>query len=129
MRVNVGSLVYLGIAVFGTYSSAQVIAFGQELQNNDQANHWVTWIDGENACKYHQALDVLIKTPCDQAFNFGEVEYTFAGCSGTDGPPTILLDSAGLQIGGCVHTYDYVNCNNGDHDIIKHGKCTVVNGE
>ncbi|KAI0181172.1 hypothetical protein GGR52DRAFT_567410 [Hypoxylon sp. FL1284] len=123
------SLVFLGLAAFSSVASAQSIGFGQELQNNDQTNHWVVWIDGENACPGQKVLGVLTKTACGQPFNLGEVEYTFSGCSGDSGPPTLLLDSAGLQVGGCkANENNKIHCHGDDHDIIKHGTCTVVNG-
>ncbi|KAI1165598.1 hypothetical protein F5B18DRAFT_649554 [Nemania serpens] len=127
MQFNVGSLVFLGIAAFSSLASAQTIAFGQELQNDDQTNHWVVWIDGEHACPGQQVLGVLTDSPCGQAFNLGEVEYAFTGCAEPSGPPTVILDSGGLQIGGCsADSSDKINCHDGLHDIIKHGTCVVV---
>ncbi|KAI4869097.1 hypothetical protein F4820DRAFT_62287 [Hypoxylon rubiginosum] len=131
MKLNAGSLFFLSIAAFSSLASAQAIAFGQELQEGDQTNHWVTWIDGKNACPGQQILGVLTKSPCDQPFNFGEVEYTLSGCSGeTNSPPTVILDSDGLQIGGCTtaHSGNKINCKDGLHDIVKHGTCVIING-
>ncbi|KAI2778418.1 hypothetical protein F4815DRAFT_242761 [Daldinia loculata] len=128
MQFNAGSLVFLGIAAFSSLASAEAVAFGQQLQNNDQTNHWVTWVEGKHACPGMQVLDVLTKSPCDQAFSLGEVMYTFTGCSG-NGPPTAILDSGGLQIGGCsAHDHNKINCHDGLHDIIKHGTCVIVTG-
>ncbi|KAI0967938.1 hypothetical protein F4678DRAFT_464836 [Xylaria arbuscula] len=112
MQLNARSLVFLGIAAFSSLATnAQTIAFGQELQDNYQTNHWVTWIDGENACPGQQVLEVLTSSPCGQSFNLGEVEYTFTGCSGDSDPPTAILDSGGLQIGGCsAKDNDKINC-------------------
>ncbi|KAI1401091.1 hypothetical protein F4819DRAFT_459645 [Hypoxylon fuscum] len=129
MQLIARPLVLLGIAAFSSLASAQTIAFGQELQNGDQTNHWVVWVDGKKACPGQQVLGVLTKTPCGQPFNLGEVEYAFTGCSGDSGPPTVLLDSAGLQIGGCTaNANNKINCHGDNHDIIKHGTCVVVNG-
>ncbi|OTB04207.1 hypothetical protein M426DRAFT_11829 [Hypoxylon sp. CI-4A] len=129
MQLIAQSLVVLGIAAFSSLANAQTVAFGQELQNDDQTNHWVTWVDGEKACPGQQVLDVLTETPCGQPFNLGEVEYEFSGCSGDNGAPTVLLDSSGLQIGGCsANANNKINCHDGNHDIIKHGTCTIVNG-
>ncbi|KAI8623434.1 hypothetical protein F5Y19DRAFT_458662 [Xylariaceae sp. FL1651] len=130
MQFNTGSLLFLGIAAFSSLANAQAVsvAFGQQLQNNDQTNHWVAWVEGQHACPGMQVLDVLTKSPCEQAFNLGEVMYTFSGCSGDNGAPTVLLDSGGLQIGGCAPASDKINCHGGLHDIIKHGVCTVVDG-
>ncbi|KAI1428352.1 hypothetical protein F5Y12DRAFT_56707 [Xylaria sp. FL1777] len=130
MQLNAGSLVFLGIAAFSSLTSAQTIAFGQELQGNDQTNHWVTWVDGEHACPGQQVLGVLTESPCGQSFSLGEVEYTFTGCSGDAGPPAAILDSGGLQVGGCVaNSHDKINCHDGLHDIIKHGTCKVITTE
>jgi hypothetical protein len=128
MQLNAGSIVFLGIAAFSSLASAQAIAFGQQLQNNDQTNHWVAWTEGEHACPGMQVLTKLTDSPCNEAFSIGEVMYTFSGCSdGSGSPPTVLLDSGGLQIGGCAPASDKINCHDGLHDIIKHGVCAIVN--
>ncbi|KAK9780719.1 hypothetical protein SCAR479_01905 [Seiridium cardinale] len=127
MQFNIGSIIILSIAAFGSLANTQAVAFGQELQNDDQTNHWVAWTEGEHACPGQQVLDVLTKSPCGQSFSLGEVEYTFSGCSGDKGPPTVLLDSGGLQIGGCKSASDKIHCHGDDHDIIKRGVCAIVN--
>ncbi|KAI1456389.1 hypothetical protein F4805DRAFT_432685 [Annulohypoxylon moriforme] len=131
MQFNVGSLVFLGIAAFSSLANAQAgaVAFGQQLQNNDQTNHWVAWVEGKHACPGMQVLDVLTESPCGQTFSLGEVQYTFTGCSGKSGPPTAILDSGGLQIGGCsANANNKINCHKDLHDIIKHGVCEIVSG-
>ncbi|KAI0895034.1 hypothetical protein F4806DRAFT_88735 [Annulohypoxylon nitens] len=131
MQLNVGSLVFLGVVAFSSVASAQAqaVAFGQQLQNNDQTNHWVTWVEGKHACPGMQVLGVLTKSPCGKTFSLGEVQYTLTGCSGDNGPPTAILDSGGLQIGGCsANDNDKINCHDGLHDIIKHGVCEIVDG-
>ncbi|OTA52914.1 hypothetical protein K449DRAFT_470246 [Hypoxylon sp. EC38] len=131
MQFNVGSLVFLGIAAFSSLANAQAqaVAFGQQLQNNDQTNHWVAWVEGQHACPGMQVLDVLTESPCGKAFSLGEVQYTFTGCSGDNGPPTAILDSGGLQVGGCsANSNKKINCKKGLHDIIKHGVCVIVTG-
>ncbi|KAI1494269.1 hypothetical protein F5X96DRAFT_9519 [Biscogniauxia mediterranea] len=117
MQLNVGSLVFLSIAAFSSLASAQAVAFGQQLQNDDQTNHWVAWVEGKHACPGMQVLDVLTESPCNQVFNLGEVMYAFSGCSSDSGPPTVLLDSNGFQIGGCTTASDKINCHDGLHDI------------
>ncbi|KAF2228655.1 hypothetical protein EV356DRAFT_420140, partial [Viridothelium virens] len=100
------------------------VAFGQQLQNNDQTNHWVAWVDGDKACPGMQVLDVLTDKPCEKAFTLGEVVYTFSGCSGDAGAPTSILDSSDSPIGACSSdSNDKINCHDGLHDIIKHGTC------
>ena len=130
MYFTTGSIVFLGLAAFSTLANAQQVAYGQQLQNNDQTNHWVTWKEHEHACPGMQVLDVLTKDPCAQPFNLGTVRYTLTGCSGDSGHPTAILDSSGLQVGGCTaNDNDKINCHDGLHDIIKHGVCTVVSGK
>ncbi|KAI1871794.1 hypothetical protein JX265_005780 [Neoarthrinium moseri] len=127
MQFNIGSIVFLGVAAFGSLASAQAVAFGQELRNGDQTNHWVAWTEGQHACPGQQVLDVLTKSPCGQSFSLGEVSYSFSGCSADSGAPTVLLDSGGLQIGGCKTASGKINCHGDNHDIIKHGVCAIVN--
>ncbi|KAI1799282.1 hypothetical protein F4811DRAFT_565712 [Daldinia bambusicola] len=129
MQFTIGSL-FLGIAAFsGLASAQQAVAFGQQLQNDDQTNHWVAWVEGQHACPGMQVLDVLTSSPCAQAFSLGEVQYTFSGCSGSNGAPTVILDSSGAQIGGCsANANNKIHCHGDLHDIIKHGVCTIVNG-
>ncbi|KAF2231421.1 hypothetical protein EV356DRAFT_293230 [Viridothelium virens] len=131
MQLNAGFLTFLGITASSSLASAQQsIAFYQQLQNNDQSNHWVAWVDGEHAYPGMQVLDVLTKAPCDRVFSLGEVMYTFTGCTGDGTAPTAILDSGGVQIGGCsANDNSKIHCGDDLHDIIKHGKCGIVNGE
>ena len=98
MQFTAGSLVFLGMAAFTRLASAQAVAFGQQLQNDDQTNHWVAWAEGEHACPGMQVLNELTESPCDQAFQIGEVLYTCTGCSSGSNAPTAILDSGGLQV-------------------------------
>ncbi|KAI8633573.1 hypothetical protein F5Y19DRAFT_470813 [Xylariaceae sp. FL1651] len=139
MHFNAGSVAFLGLVTFNSLASAQIqIAYGQELQANDQTNHWVAWEDGLEPCVgqagERQVLGVLTKSPCDDTFSIGEVMFTFTGCSSTNGAPTAILDSGGLQVGVCSADSHTINCHkvkgHGEvHDIIKHGTCTVATAE
>ncbi|KAI1171680.1 hypothetical protein F4777DRAFT_582647 [Nemania sp. FL0916] len=133
MYSKTASLAFLGMAVFSSLTSAQTIAFGQEIQNDDQTNHWTVWIDKTDyPCDVEQVLGVITKVPCGQTFNLGEVEYSFSACTGPSiddaaAGPTVILDAAGNQIGACGTSKDYVSCNNDNHDVVKHGVCQIVN--
>ncbi|KAI1811193.1 hypothetical protein GGS20DRAFT_127197 [Poronia punctata] len=128
MQYSIQTLAILGLTAFTSLTSAQAVAFGQQLQNNDQTNHWVAWTEGEHACPGMQVLSKLTDTPCGHGFSLGEVRYQFSGCPDEAGtPPTVLLDSGGLQIGGCKPASDKINCHDGLHDIVKWGVCEIVN--
>lgn len=126
MQFTTSALVTLTLGALTSLASAQAVAFGQQLQNEDQTNHWVAWVEGEHACPGMQVLTELTESPCEQAFQLGTVLYEFTGCSGENGAPTAILDSGGLQVGGCSPASDKINCHDGLHDIIKHGVCTIV---
>ncbi|KAK5626478.1 hypothetical protein RRF57_002193 [Xylaria bambusicola] len=40
------------------------VGFGQQLQDTDQTNHWVVWVEGENACPPSVVIDPLTDSPC-----------------------------------------------------------------
>ncbi|KAI0811768.1 hypothetical protein GGR55DRAFT_641735 [Xylaria sp. FL0064] len=44
------------------------IAFGQQLQSGDQANHWVVWKEGKSPCP-PLVLGSLTQSPCNSTFN------------------------------------------------------------
>ncbi|KAI0146087.1 hypothetical protein GGR57DRAFT_516942 [Xylariaceae sp. FL1272] len=133
MHFNTGSAIFLGLVAFNNLARAQSIAFGQQIQDDDQANHWTVWLDKiDNPCKVEQVLNNLVDEPCGQPFNLGEVAYSFEACTGPSlydaaAQPTVLLDSAGLQIGACGTAEDYISCSDGSHDLRKHGVCEIVN--
>ncbi|KAI1329812.1 hypothetical protein F5Y16DRAFT_409029 [Xylariaceae sp. FL0255] len=121
MHFNFGAPLFLGIAAFINLASAQT------------TNHWTVWLDVEDyPCKVEQVLGDLTAVPCGQPFNLGEVEYSFTTYTNpslynTAVGPTVLLDSAGLQIGACGTAEDYINCSGDTHDVRKHGVCEIVN--
>jgi hypothetical protein len=132
MQLDTRLLTFLCIATFSSLTNAlpsteaappPAVAFGQQLQNNDETNHWVTWVEGEDACPGMQVLDVLTQPACDKSFQHGEVIYTFTGCS-SDGA---ILDSSGIQIGGCSTVpQQHIGCKDNLHDIVKHGTCVII---
>ncbi|KAI1261156.1 hypothetical protein F5Y18DRAFT_440692 [Xylariaceae sp. FL1019] len=132
MHFNTGSVIFLGISALSNVASAQTIAFGQQIQNDDNTNHWTVWRDKtDNPCRVEQVLSELTTEPCDQPFFLGAL-YSFSACTGPslhDAPPqpTVLLDSEGFQIGTCETSDHYISCSNGSHDIRKHGVCQIVN--
>ncbi len=53
------------------------IGYGQQLQNNDQTNHWVVWVDGVTACPNLRLLGPLTSSPCGQVFSLAGTSATF----------------------------------------------------
>ncbi|KAI0428474.1 hypothetical protein F5Y09DRAFT_313019 [Xylaria sp. FL1042] len=49
------------------HSNVTKIAFGQQLQPGDQANHWVVWREGKSACP-PLVLGPLVIPPCNTTF-------------------------------------------------------------
>ncbi|KAI1317302.1 hypothetical protein F5Y16DRAFT_406672 [Xylariaceae sp. FL0255] len=73
---------------------------------------------------------IIASRPCGQIFNLREVEYSIEGYSGSAGPPTVIRDSADLQIGGCItNDSNKIHYHNDDHNIAKHGTWVILNGE
>ncbi|KAI0105071.1 hypothetical protein GGR51DRAFT_520727 [Nemania sp. FL0031] len=100
------------------------VAYGQQIQEEDQTNHWVIWIEGKSACPPLATLSSLIEDPCGQKFSLpGSDQLEFAGCD-DDGEPHVLL-SAGKFVRTCksYKTNANIHCPGKDHDVVKHGKC------
>ncbi|KAI0911983.1 hypothetical protein F4823DRAFT_245551 [Ustulina deusta] len=49
-------------------SNISNVAFGQQLQDEDQTNHWVVWLEGKSACPPAVILDLLTDSPCGMTF-------------------------------------------------------------
>ena len=98
------------------------IAYGQEIQNSDNQNHWVIWNEGSSACPIRQVLGLLTSNPCTQLFTVDDSQFQFGDCDSSN-EPTVLLDSKGTQIVQCTENSDHINCSGSQHDIIKHGYC------
>ncbi|GJE90026.1 hypothetical protein PsYK624_061470 [Phanerochaete sordida] len=103
-------------------ASPDNIGFGQQLQNTDQANHWVTWIDGESACPNTRLLGLLVNSPCGQQFSFNGFTFQLGDC-GSDNFPRSLLDANGGFIRSCASHTPKITCHGSEHDIIQHGRC------
>jgi hypothetical protein len=103
------------------------IAYGQQLQDKDEANHWVAWIEGKKACSGRlQVLGRLIDAPCNQEFNLSKsANLTFADCNPSSLEPNALF-SNGKFVRSCKPSKNKktIKCHHNGHNIIKHGKCT-----
>ncbi|GAP86393.1 hypothetical protein SAMD00023353_1800130 [Rosellinia necatrix] len=123
MYSKTGSLIFLSIACAGGLANAVSLGYGQQLQESDQANHWVIWTEGENACPGMTVLDTnIVDSPCDQPFIVQGVTYKFGACNGGTEPAS-LLNANGEIIAFCNLDHDKINCHKGLHDIVKHGVC------
>lgn len=75
------------------------VGWGQELQNHDQTNHWVVWVEGESACPAAIELAVLTGSPCGQPFNLKGQSLSLADCS--DNEPRSVHGSDGSKVLSC----------------------------
>lgn len=137
MRTNTLGLALLGVAVSTVLAAPQdssagsnktelvKVAFGQQIQTDDQTNHWVAWIEGSTACPPSQILGTLVNDPCGQRFDLpGSKDLEFAGCD-NDGLPHVLLAN-GKFIRTCKESKKTLKCvpAGSGHDVVKRGKCT-----
>ncbi|KAF3766049.1 hypothetical protein M406DRAFT_351297 [Cryphonectria parasitica EP155] len=99
------------------------VGYGQQIQTSDQANHWVVWIEGQSACPATQTLSGLNTSPCNQVFTLAGGTYQLTNCNGNNEPQAVA-DQDGNYIHTCTLNHDKINCHHGEHDIVKHGKCT-----
>ncbi|KAL7628442.1 hypothetical protein AAE478_002645 [Parahypoxylon ruwenzoriense] len=100
------------------------VAWGQQLQNHDQANHWVVWVEGESACPAAIELALLVNSPCGQRFNFKGQQFSLGDCS--DNEPRSLLGNDGKKVLSCGSNgkgNKKITCHGSQHDIIQHGYC------
>ncbi|KAJ8122394.1 hypothetical protein ONZ43_g1400 [Nemania bipapillata] len=98
------------------------LAFGQQMQDEDQTNHWVVWVEGKEACPPTQVLGSLINSPCGVRFNVPGVQnLEFSGCDAEGEPHMLLVD--GNFARSCKHSKHSVHCVDSVHSILKHGKC------
>lgn len=75
------------------------VGWGQELQNHDQTNHWVVWVEGEDACPAAIELAVLTSSPCGGSFNLKGQQLSLADCSGNE--PHSVHGSDGSKVLSC----------------------------
>ncbi|KAI1131087.1 hypothetical protein F5Y10DRAFT_234229 [Nemania abortiva] len=101
------------------------VAYGQQIQNNDQANHWVVWMEGRDACPPLQVLGLITSDPCNSNFTLpGTDNLEFAGCDNY-GEPHVLL-SEGKYVRACKKskTKSTIRCHDKNmHNVIKRGRC------
>ncbi|KAI5862499.1 hypothetical protein GGS23DRAFT_78885 [Durotheca rogersii] len=100
------------------------VAWGQQLQNHDQANHWVVWVEGESACPAAIELAALTRSPCGRRFNFKGQTLSLGDCA--DNKPRSLLNSSGKKVKSCGANGKKnrkINCKGSQHDIVQHGFC------
>ncbi|KAI0903036.1 hypothetical protein F4823DRAFT_569083 [Ustulina deusta] len=118
------TLIFLGIASISGLANAIQVGYGQQIQNSDQTNHWVIWVEGDHACPGMSVIGSLAGSSCGQGFVVDGSYYQFGGCGGGNEPGQ-LLDSSGSSIGGCSRKDNgyKISCHDGLHDIVKHGVC------
>ncbi|KFY68377.1 hypothetical protein V496_01120 [Pseudogymnoascus sp. VKM F-4515 (FW-2607)] len=104
----------------GLASAFVPIGYGQQLQNNDQANHWVVWVEGKSACPNSRTLGLLVKSPCGQEFKYEGDTYRLADCDQSNEPKSL---KGGGVTRSCRLDNDKINCHGSTHDIVKHGYC------
>ncbi|KAI1758786.1 hypothetical protein GGR53DRAFT_204917 [Hypoxylon sp. FL1150] len=100
------------------------VGWGQELQNHDQANHWVVWVEGESACPAAIELAKLVDSPCGQSFNLKGQQLSLADCSGNE--PRSVHGSDGSKVLSCGSNGkngNKITCHGSQHDIVQHGYC------
>ncbi|KAI1455235.1 hypothetical protein F4805DRAFT_286405 [Annulohypoxylon moriforme] len=100
------------------------VGWGQELQNHDETNHWVVWVDGESACPAAIELAVLTNSPCGQAFSLKGQVMTLADCSNNE--PRSVHGSDGSRVLACGANGKKgtkITCHGDQHDIVQHGVC------
>jgi hypothetical protein len=100
------------------------VGYGQEIQEFNEANYWVVWVEGESACPNIQSLGPLTDSPCDIEFQLpgGTEKLKLGNCDGNNEPHSLYLAS-GSFVRTCEHDSDKINCHGSQHDIVKHGKC------
>ncbi|KAI1336735.1 hypothetical protein F5Y15DRAFT_392985 [Xylariaceae sp. FL0016] len=99
------------------------VGYGQQIQPQDDTNHWVVWVEGESACPAAQILGPLTGTPCGQRFTLEGAEYQLGGCA-SNNEPSELLDAGNSILSSCTTEDDKITCHGDQHDIVKHGKCS-----
>lgn len=77
------------------------VGWGQELQNHDQTNHWVVWVEGESACPAAVELAVLTRSPCGPSFSLkGQQRLSLGDCSSSNEPRSVI-GSDGSKVLSC----------------------------
>ncbi|RWA14801.1 hypothetical protein EKO27_g295 [Xylaria grammica] len=69
------------------------VAYGQQLQADDQANHWVTWEEGKDPCSCAQVLGPLVEDACGQVFDLPDsLNLEFCDCDEKGKPNALFSD-------------------------------------
>ncbi|KAI0391530.1 hypothetical protein F5Y17DRAFT_440065 [Xylariaceae sp. FL0594] len=97
------------------------IGYGQQIQRSNEQNWWVVWIEGKSACPNTVSLGPLVTNPCNYVFFIDGWSLHFGDCDGNNEPRSLY--SGNSYIRRCVGDSDKINCHDGLHDIVKHGKC------
>ncbi|KAI1370408.1 hypothetical protein F4677DRAFT_451415 [Hypoxylon crocopeplum] len=100
------------------------VGWGQELQNHDQTNHWVVWVEGESACPAAIELSVLTQSPCGLSFNLKDQALSLADCA--DNEPRSVHGNDGSKVLSCGPNGKNgrkITCHGSQHDIVQHGFC------
>ncbi|KAI1169996.1 hypothetical protein F4777DRAFT_570905 [Nemania sp. FL0916] len=102
------------------------VAFGQQIQTFNEANYWVVWVEGQDACPNIQSLGPLTDTPCDISFSLpgGTEQLHLSDCDGNNMPHSLYL-SSGSFVRTCSASSDKITCHDAEHDIVKHGFCNA----
>ncbi|KAI3324748.1 hypothetical protein HD806DRAFT_493504 [Xylariaceae sp. AK1471] len=103
------------------------VGFGQQLQNGDQANHWVVWVEGESACPHAIDLGPMTSNPCNKPFTLpgSSTAVILSDCDGNSPKTLREPDNNNGFITTCDAASDKINCHGDKHDIVKHGKCVA----
>ncbi|GAW13860.1 hypothetical protein ANO14919_032510 [Xylariales sp. No.14919] len=116
-----GAMLPAVLAVDVPASNVSNVAYGQQLQADDEANHWITWEEGKSACSYAQVLGPLVEELCNQVFDLPDsLNLEFRDCDEKGNPNALFSD--GQFVRTCKHHKHTINCHKG-HNVIKHGKC------
>jgi hypothetical protein len=98
------------------------VGFGNQLQNFDQANHWVVWVHGESACPNTRTLVHLTENPCNHEFELKGYKYYLGNCDGNNEPHNLYTPTGPVLLHNCQKNTK-ITCHGDTHDIIQHGFC------
>ncbi|KAI1277025.1 hypothetical protein F5Y07DRAFT_407973 [Xylaria sp. FL0933] len=120
------AIVPAAMAEEDNHDNVTKIAFGQQLQNGDQANHWVVWKEGKSPCP-PLVLGSLVQSPCNSTFNIsGSTDtFEFRDCDDANEPNTLFFNGKFGHICKLYEKWHTIHCP-GDHNILKHGKHTPI---
>ncbi|KAI0503073.1 hypothetical protein F5B22DRAFT_575053 [Xylaria bambusicola] len=99
------------------------VGYGQQLQDGDQANHWVVWVEGENACPPSVVIDPLTDSPCNIDFELPGYDglLHLGDCDKNNKPHSLFTETDFVT--SCTLHDSTIHCSGSTHNVIKHGKC------